>query len=265
MRRALVLVVAVAVLLLVAAGVYVWAQIAFGGELVRGAVASQLSRTLGQRVQIASVRVAVWPRVALRLENVRVGDDDRLTVQTLEVSTQLRGLLSRRLEHATLRATGTRVVLPLPAFTLTGQDGSDGATPAMRIVSVDQIAFEQLTVVGNGVELRADVDLVPDGTGLLVRRVALGAGDAMLDVSGRIDNLAGPVGRLTVRTTRLDLIAMLAYVTAFTPAPSPTATSEPVHAAAATPLDLTLDLQVDRVALGTLVFDALKGRGHVTA
>src|SRR5574340_1041031 len=89
---------AVAVALVITGAVFVWARSVLTGDAVRTALAEQISNALGQPVTIAALRASVFPRVTAALDDVRIGEPVRIRVAELRVGTDLRALLSRRIE-----------------------------------------------------------------------------------------------------------------------------------------------------------------------
>src|SRR5688572_28131504 len=67
---------------------------------IRLALEQQASGWLGQPVHIGAARAQIFPRVAIRLDDVRVGEPARVTLAEVEVSTALRALLERRIVDA---------------------------------------------------------------------------------------------------------------------------------------------------------------------
>ena len=202
-----------------ALGLFVWARSVFTGDTVRVAVAGQLGKALGQPVAIGSLGVTIWPRVTMTLHDVTIGEPARITAKELFVGTEFRALLSRRIEHAVLRMTGARIVLPLPA--LGGADasgpgrGSAPGKPPVDLVSVDAISVTDVEIVSGRRTLHGDVDLRPHGSSVEIRRAAFGADATTLTLTGEISNLDGPVGDLALNATGLNFDELLKFVTDF--------------------------------------------------
>ena len=49
------------------------------------------------------------------------------------------------------------------------------------------------------------MEVVPEGKGLTLQRVALVADKARIDVTGRITDLSGPVGNVTIKARRVNM------------------------------------------------------------
>src|SRR5262245_30011426 len=107
----------VAVLLVGSLGLFFWARSVFTQDTVRAALADRLTQTLGQPVAIGGIGASIYPRVAVDLNSVTVGPQSNIRVGELRIGTDFRALLSRRIEHGSMRLTGARIQLPLPAFT----------------------------------------------------------------------------------------------------------------------------------------------------
>lgn len=94
--------IAAAATVLVVAGAFVWARVSLSGAALRADVALQLSEALGQPVSIGSIAPSLWPRSSVTFADVQIGDP--------------------------VRASGARIVLPLPPFTLrSAPSGSRGS------------------------------------------------------------------------------------------------------------------------------------------
>lgn len=264
-------------LALVAGGLFVWAQRALSGDTVRIALADQLSRALGQPVTIGDVDATIFPRVAVTLTNVTVGLPVRIEAERLAFATDLRALLSRRIEHANVTLRGGRVQLPLPAFGSSSAEatGTPAASP-IQVVSVEDITLEQVEITSGGRALRGDVTIVPGNTaggGFEIRRMDLSADGERFAVTGHITDPVAPAGTLTVRASSLSFDRLVLFAMDFargasdadTAAPrSVSAPGAPAATMAAGALDLTVDVQTDRATFGTLTLQGLAGRMRVT-
>lgn len=253
--------------LLVTAGVvaYVWARAALSGEAVRAGVERQLSHALAQPVTIRAARAAIWPRVTLRLDDVAIGNPATITIRQLDVGADLRALISRRIEHGSLRAAGARITLPLPALTLSPIDTPTGeqGPPPVKIVSIDAITLDDVEIVSGGRSLRGDVDVMPTGAGLEVNKVTLRADQTELRVYGTIANLTGPTGSLTVKAPGLNLLEVVAFVSDFARGAGISAPGGQ-RGVDKSPMNLQIEVDAGRTVAGTLVLDQLKGVATVT-
>jgi uncharacterized protein involved in outer membrane biogenesis len=251
----------------IAGGLYFWAHAIFASDTVRSAVESQLTRALGQPVRIGSMGATVFPRITMSLNDVRIGEPARVTASRLDVGTGLGALLSRRIEQGSVRLSGARVELPLPASA--GAESSapsetSGSTP-VEIVSVDEISLDDIVIVSGGRTLRGTIDMAVAGKRMDIRRADLSADGTPISVVGHINDPAGPTGELTIRATSLDVLALVAFANDFagggTTAGSGSA-AQPTPDAV--PMNLGLSLETSRAVLGTLVLDALSGKARVS-
>src|SRR5579864_252725 len=127
------------VILVVAAsaGLFFWVRAVFTQDAVRTAFAAQLSRSIGQPVTIGSIGAGIYPRVTVNLGEVSIGQPPRIQIRTLQVGTDFGALLSRRIEHASLRLAGTRVELPLPDFAMASSSPAPAPGAGQRSAPVE--------------------------------------------------------------------------------------------------------------------------------
>ena len=111
------LAIVLAVLVVLAAVLYVAASRILASDLVRSTLQQQLSTALGQPVSIGAASAAIYPRVAVDLHSVAIGDPVSVNVEKIRVVTGLRPLLSRRVEDAEVILNDGELRLPL-AFDL---------------------------------------------------------------------------------------------------------------------------------------------------
>src|SRR5262245_31193387 len=149
MRKLLVYsVVTIVVVILGAAGVVYWL---FSGDGLRLAIEQQATAFLGQPVKIGRARAAIMPRTAIYLGDVRIGEPARVTLANVDVSTDFRELLSRRIQDAAVTISNSRIEMPLP-FTIPagGEDEAPAdasgraSTSAIEIVSIRTIALDDI-------------------------------------------------------------------------------------------------------------------------
>jgi len=270
---------ALLVLVIVVSGaLFFWARSILATDTVRTAISSQLSKSIGQPVAIGGIDASIYPRVTLSLENVEIGKPARITVKTLHVGTNFSALLSRRIEHASMKLSGARIDLPLPAFntgsstTATPAGGASGSSSSpIEIVSIDEVTFNDVDIVSGGRTLHGDVEVVPQGKGVLVRKVALKADDATINITGDIKDLDGPTGELTIKAGALNVDSLMRFVSDFSSAsglaPAGTAgTAEAGTPAAARPskMNLAVSVEADRATMGELKLDKLAGKARIT-
>lgn len=256
-------------------GAFFWAKSVLTGDAVRTALAAQVEKAIGQPVTIGSIDATITPRVSVTLGEVKIGPPNKVFVGELQVGTDFNALLSRKIEHASLRLTGARIELPLPEFTIASAPeaaGSEASAPPVELVSIDEIVLSDVQVVSGGRTLRGDIEVVPQGKGLVIRRVALGADQATINITGHITDLNGPVGDLAIKAGALDMDQLLAFVDEFTasagmadPAAPGTPAAGPAAAPTAPPagMNITLSLDADSAAMGGLTLAKLNGKARV--
>jgi uncharacterized protein involved in outer membrane biogenesis len=263
--------------LVVSAGLFFWARSVFTQDAVRTALAAQLSKSLGQPVTVGSIGAAIYPRVTVNLGEVAIGQPPRIRVQTLHVGTDFRALLSRRIEHAALRLTGARVELPLPDFAFTStSDGAPGGASAaspVEIVSIDEVVLRDVEIKSGSRTLRGDIEMVPAGRGVTLRKVRLAAESTTIDIAGQISDLSGPVGELTAKASGLNFDRLLAFVSDFVGSAGlarrtgtvPASRPQPGPAAGTPAMNIAVSLESDRATMGVLSLEKLSGHARVTS
>ena len=265
---------ALVLFLLLSLGLFLWVRAVFTEETVRAALAEQLSKALGQPVKVASIAATIYPRVTVNLGDVTISEPPKIRVKTLHVGADFRALLSRRIEHARLILSGAHVELPLPAFSTGGGPASGSPTrPPVELVSIDEIVLRDVTIVSGGRTLSGDVELVPEGNGVTLRRVALAADNTRIDMTGRISDLSGPAGSIAIKAGALSFDRLLAFATDFANgAGMRTRGAAPRSASAAgagrpavVPMDIAVSLEADRATMGTLALEKLAGKARITA
>jgi uncharacterized protein involved in outer membrane biogenesis len=266
----------VAVLILLAIGAAVWARSILATETVRTAIAAQASKAIGQPVTIGGIGASIFPRVSIDLEQVAIGQPPRIQAETIHVATNFRALLSRRIEHAALRLSKARVELPLPSFggapaTHEAAAESAGGSP-IEIASIDEIVLRDVELVSGARTLHGNIDAALEGNGVVLRSIELEADDTSLSANGRISDLSGPVGELTIKAGALNLDKLLAFASDFaggsgmqsTPASTPRHGNRPASTGTA-PMNVVVTLEAPKAAMGGMTVDKLAGRARVTA
>jgi uncharacterized protein involved in outer membrane biogenesis len=257
------------VLLLVLGGLALWARSVLTGDNVRAAVAAQVSQALGQPVTIGGIGAKIFPRVTLDLTDVSIGQPARIQLKTLHVGTDFRALISRRIERAAVRVKGARLELPLPPLgTSTPASAPSGPAP-VEIVSVDEIVLEDVDVVSGGRTLHGDIELVPQGTGVVFRRVALEAEGTSITATGTLTSLTPLEGRFEAQAASLNFDRLVAFLSEFAGSAPPAAGSPAPAAAPAAPATrsvgkIEFSLRADQAAAGGLQLGKLAATAHVT-
>lgn len=252
------------VLVLGGIGLAILARNVLTGENVRAAVAGQLSEALGQPVTIGDLGASIYPRVTMDLAEVAIGKPARIQLQKVHLGTDFRALLSRTIEHADVRVDGARIELPLPTFGQAGKppaaDANQPATkPPVEIASIDEIVLTNVAVVSGTRTLSGDIELVPQGSGVQLRRVSLAADETRVEMTGTIDSISPIKGRVEARATEVNFDRLLSFLTDFagsTTAAAPTSTG----------IDgsLRFDLTLGRATTGELALSDLRATATVS-
>ena len=257
------------ILILGFVAVAVMARSVLTGENVRAAVASQLASAIGQPVTIGGLGASIYPRVAMDLTDVTIGQPASIQLQKAHVGTNLRALLSRRVEHAAVRVDGALIRLPLPSFAVGTAPAADEqpstAKPPVEIASIDEIVLTDVAVVSGGRTLRGDIELVPQGSGVQLRRVALAADETKVDMTGTIESLSPLKGRVEARATEVNFDRLLAFFGDFAGATTPaSSTSSAPSSSPAIAGSLIFDLTLGRATTGALSLSDLRATATVS-
>jgi uncharacterized protein involved in outer membrane biogenesis len=234
LRRILLLITAVVVLLLVVVGG--GAYWFFARDGFRLALESQATSWLGHPVRIGAARAQLLPRLAVELRDIRVGEPVQLTLDEVDLASDLRPLFSGRIENADVSVSGSRVDLPLPFAVPKGSSGGTAAAtgasaPSVRVVSVRSITLRSVGLRSRGREVRVSADLAYGGTALAVNKFTADSGATQLDAEGVVTLSPRVDALLNATANRLDLDELLALSDAFatgtTPPGTRTATGQP--------------------------------------
>lgn len=200
----------------------------FSGDGMRRSLEHQATQWLGQPVRIARATARLFPRVAIQLRDVRVGEPVRLSLANVEVSTGLRPLLSRRVEDAEIIVSDSRVDMPLP-FSIPESDSPAPSTAdaggGVTVASIRAITLRDIRIVSRGREIVVSAESSLNGSRLDVSRFTARAGRTSLDASGVVELAPALNATLQASANELDLDDLLALADAFTPPPSPKAAS----------------------------------------
>ena len=260
----------VVLIVLAAAAIALVARGIIGNDTLRTTLEQQLSARLKQPVRIARLGATFYPRVAIDLHDVTIGEPAGATIAELSVTTGLRGLLSRRVEDAEVIVSNSRIPVPVAvgiAGAVTSGPPSSGGT-GVTIVSVKTLAFRHVEVAAGSRSLLIDLESALTGDRLDVTRLAARSEGTRLDATGAMTSLSQRQGRFTATASQLNLDELLALVSELsTSAGSGTATPtrSASASAAAPPLDVTIELKAPGGKLGGYAFTALATTLHVTA
>jgi uncharacterized protein involved in outer membrane biogenesis len=208
----------------------------------------------------------------VNLRGVTIGEPARIEAETLRLGTAFSALLSRQIVHGSVRLDGARIELPLPPLgplgTSSAQSGSGGWP--VEIVSIDEVLLNNVEVVSGGRTLRGDIEAVPHGNGLTLRKVSFKTDDTNFDATGEITDLTGPLGTIDVKAGTLNLGRLIAFLTDFSSGFGSTGragsreASGPGAAGTTPMMDLALSLSANRAMMGAVALDRLTGKARVT-
>ena len=251
------------------------------GDGVRRAIEQQATAWLGQPVTVGSASGQILPRPAINLGDIRVGNPVRLTLADVQLSTDLRALLNRRIEDATVTIADSRIEMPLPFSLPTDAESTASPPPssgAVTVGSIRAISLRNIHIVSRGRDVLVAADSAVAGDRLTLRRFTAESGSTSLAAEGEVALAPAVDARLRVKANKLDVDELLALADAFTPraakaTPASTATVAPariaarVSAATASAAGVEVsqfatDLEVvgDRVALSPLSFQLFGGQ-----
>jgi len=207
----------IAAIVLVAAGGLYWF---FSGDGMRRALEQQATTWLGQPVRIKAARGQLFPRPGIGLSSVEVGQPVRLTLSSVDLSTDLRALLNRRIEDARVVISDSTIQMPLP-FAIPEQDGSSKdetvTQNAVQVISVREISLRDIHIRSRGREVRVSADSSLNGNHLTLSRFTADSGSTSLQVKGEAELEPRVDAKLQATANKIDLDELLAIAEAFTP------------------------------------------------
>lgn len=266
------IVTAVVVLALIAVAAIVGVRLMLNPERVRAAVESQASAALGLPVSIGSADVQVWPRAGLTVVDVTVGAPPQVTLARAQVSTGLRGLLSRRVEDAEVLVEDSRLDLLKLLAALDGLASSGGTStptggeaaepPALEILSIRTIGLRNVELVVGDRQANVTLESALVGDRLEIHRLSATAAETTLEATGTVESIARRVARLKIEADPLDLDGLMQFASAFSQAPS-SGTAQSAEAGAPA-LDLRADVQAKSGRVAGLTFRDLQTTLAVT-
>jgi AsmA-like C-terminal region len=246
------------VLVLGAVAAAVLARTVLTGDNVRAAVAAQLSAAIGQPVAIGALSASIYPRVTMTLNDVAIGEPATIRLRDVRLGTDLRALISRRIERADVRVDGARIELPLPALAI-GRSGASTGDAPVEIVSIDEIVLTGVEVARGDRVLRGDVAIVPQGSGVELRRVSLAADDTSIEMTGTLTSLTPLDGRIEASTPAVNLDRLLAFLSDFAGSSATVSSSAPRMGGR-----LTFVVTAGQATTGTLTLNDLKTTAVIT-
>jgi AsmA-like protein len=260
MRRALVLV--ACLLLIITAVVYLVASRVLASEYTRTALEQQLASRLGEPVHIGSLSAAVYPRVAVDLEDVAIGAPAKITLAHVRLVTGLRALFSRTIADAELILRNSRLTLPLPVTLLPSNSaGSRAATgTGLTIASVRVLSLDNVELVAPPHALRIDLDASIVGDELEIKHF-VARGSSRIDGKGTLLSMARAEGTVEAKADPLDLDELMTIASALTT----TSTGTDQTRTTATPMHLTIALTATKGHFATYTFNDLSTTAQLTS
>jgi hypothetical protein len=196
-----------------------------------------------------------------------VGDPVRLTLATVQVSTDLGALLGQRIEDATVVVADSRIVmpLPLPKGDSTSVESSEGESDGVQIVSIREISLRNIQIVSRDREFVVSMDSSLDGDLLSIDSLTAESGTAEIELDGEIRLAPDLEGTLAVHAGHLDLDELLALAQAFEPeGGSQDAPSQDSPSGEASPIRLTMHVSADTATTGGVDVEQLEAQMEVT-
>jgi hypothetical protein len=253
MRRGLIIV--GILLLLLAAGVYVAATRVLTSDYARATLEQQLSVAVGQPVHIGALSAAIYPRVAVDLDDVAIGTPATVTLAHVRLVTGLRALFSRTITDAELIVRNSRLTLPLPGNLLPTNPATDTAPagPGLTLESVRVISLENVELVAPPRMMRVDLRGSLTGDRLDIEHLAMRGSPSTIDGKGTISSIARLEGNIEAKADPLDLDELMAIASAFTSTSGATQQKR----GPATPMRLTVALTAAKGQFATYTFSNL--------
>jgi uncharacterized protein involved in outer membrane biogenesis len=248
------------------------------GDGIRSALEQQATSWLGQPVRIRAAGAQLFPRPGIALTGVEVGEPVQLTLSSVDLSTDLRALLNRRVEDATLVISDSTMQLPL-TFAIPTEGGSTNPEPSadggIEIVSVRQISLRDVRIVSRGREVRVSADSSLAGSHLTLQEFTAESGRTSLRVTGEAELEPQIDATLQAKANKIDIDELLALAEAFTPerrsarrtaAPKPMKVVADISADTATAAGVevtqfttSMSFDGDRIALSPMTFGLFGG------
>jgi uncharacterized protein involved in outer membrane biogenesis len=242
MRKVLLIAAATIVVLLLVAtvGLY-WF---FSGDGMRRALEQQATSWLGQPVRIKAAAAQIFPRPGIGLSGIEVGEPVVLTLASVDLSTDLRALLNRRIEDASVVISDSRIQMPLP-FGMPDENASAKQEPAsqsggVEVVSVREISLRDVRIVSRGREVIVSADSSLNGDRLTIESFTARSGSTELRVEGEADLAPSIDAKVRVKANKVDVDELLALVAAFTPERRAARRGSPQR-----PMKVSADIQAD--------------------
>ena len=216
-------------------------------ERVKSSLEVQATRVLGAPVMVGTLEVAWYPRVGLRLENVRIGQPQQLGIGELQISAGLAGLLRRRVDDAEIIVRRSQVdvralvALAAKAATQTSGTAPAGDSTSFTIASVRAIRLDGVTLQAGSHTIVASATAALSGSTLTVQSLTAKAPGTSLSASGAVV-LAPVSASLRIEADELavdELMAFLSEATSGAPSGGPASASAPTSGGPHITADIT--------------------------
>ncbi len=214
MRRALVI--GVILLAVLGVGVYLAATRLLASDYARTALEQQLAARVGQPVRIGAVSASIFPRVAVDLDGVTIGEPAAVTLAHMRLVTGLRALFSRTISDAELIVRNSRLTLPLPVTLLTNSAANTPtAGGGLTVASIRVISLENVELVAPPHVMRVDLEASIAGDQLEIKRL-VARGRSQIEGKGALSSIARVAGTMEAKADPLDLDELMAIASALT-------------------------------------------------
>jgi hypothetical protein len=249
--------------LLVAGGLYIGATHVLASDYARSTLEQELTTRLGQPVHIGSLSAAVYPRVAIDLDNVTVGAPAAVTLARVRFVTGLRALFSRTISDAEVIVRNSRITLPLPVSLLPASTGPNTSPSGsgLTIASIRVISLENVELVATPRTMRIDLQGSITGDQLDLTRLSLRGSPSKIDGKGTLSSMSRADGKIEAKADPLDLDELMAIASALT---STAGDGAQTHGNA-TPMRLTVALTATKGQFATYTFNDLSTTIQLTS
>lgn len=258
------------VLLVVVGGVLLVRSL-LSPESIRSTLETQLSEALGEPVTIGGASLSMWPTAGIALTDVTIGAPVAVTLRRTAVNTDMRPLLSRRIENAEIIVEDGTVDLAALMNTL-DRLGSPAAAPAsdpaigqdaVTLVNIKTIAFRNVTVAAAGHKTTMSFESSLTGDRLDISELTATSDLTTLSATGAIESLKDRKATLALTADPLDLDGLMVFAEALGQT-VPAGAGDPSVPAVPGQIDLTLDLAARKGLAAGVSFTGLTARAHVT-
>ena len=249
-------------LIVLAVAVYVAATRVLASDYTRHALEQQLTTRLGEPVHIGTLEAAVYPRVAVDLDDVTIGAPAVVTLAHVRVVTGLRALFSRTIADAELVLRNSRLTLPLPVSLLPASGAADTPTTGtgLTIASIRVVSLENVELVAPPHVLRIDLQASIVGDRLEITHLSARGQSSRIEGKGTLASLSRLDGSMEASADPLDLDELMAIASALTT----TTGGGPQKSASASPMHLTIALTATKGQFATYTFSDVSTTTQLT-